>query len=83
VPDSTSIACGLLFPAAAVVSGNIFLQLTRSRGDKTPSLPSLIVLSESNLIQVSANVVRFSEIILPARTSPPTTASWDFLNTAT
>ena len=83
VPDSTSIACGLLFPAAAVVSGNIFLQLTRSRGDKTPSLPSLIVLSESNLIQVSANVVRFSETILPARTSPPTTASWDFLNTAT
>jgi hypothetical protein len=80
VPDSTSIACGLLFPAAAIVSSNIFLQLTRSRGDKTPSLPCLVVLSQSDLIQVSANVVRFSEIILPARTSPPTTASWDFLN---
>jgi hypothetical protein len=81
VPDSTSIACGLLFPAAAVVSDNIFLQLAQTRGSNTPNLPSLVVLSESDLIQVAANVVRFSEIILPARTSPPATASWDFLNT--
>jgi hypothetical protein len=82
VPDSTSIVCGLLFPAAAVVSGNFFLQLTQSRGGNTPNLPCLVVLAESDLIQVSANVVRFTETILPARTSPPTTASWDFLNTA-
>ena len=79
VPSQTTIACGLLFPTAAVVSGNIFVQL--QEGGKETLLPSLVVLSESSLIQVSANVGRWGELVLPARTSPPATASWDFLST--
>lgn len=79
VPNQTTIACGLFFPAAAVVSGNIFLQLQEGGGK--PLLSSLVVLSESSLIQASANAGRFGEQILPARTNPPATASWDFLNT--
>jgi hypothetical protein len=77
VPDVNSIACGILFPSAASISGNMFLQLG---GFEKSAKAALIAISQTGILQIGANVVRFEEFILPART-PPATTSWDFLNT--
>jgi hypothetical protein len=79
VPDATTVACAVMFPAGAVVSGNLLAQSVAAPAG-TPATPCLIVLSRSPAIMVGANVASFSELVIPQR-SPPSTAIWDFLNT--
>ena len=80
-PDSSTVACGLLLPAAAVVTGNLLMQLREARDEKTDTQYCLILLTESTSIMVSANVVRFREHILPARATQASTQTWEFLET--
>jgi hypothetical protein len=80
VPDATAVACALLFPVGAVVTGNLFAQL-RAAPDGGTALPSLIVVTESPAIMVSANVASYTEYIVPARASQAATTSWEFLET--
>jgi hypothetical protein len=79
VPDATTVACAVIFPAGAVVSGNLFAQSVAAPAG-TPTTPCLIVLSRSPAIMVGSNVASFTELVTPQR-SPPSTAIWDFLNT--
>jgi hypothetical protein len=80
VPDATTAACGMLFPAGAVVTGNIFAQLAAAPEGATATW-SLILITNSPAIMVSANVIGFFELVLPARTTQAATTSWEFLNT--
>ncbi len=80
VPDASIVACALLMPAGAVVSGNLFVQQTPA-GKKSTPLPCLIVLTDSPAIMVSANVASFFELIVPVRATQATTTSWEFLET--
>jgi hypothetical protein len=80
VPDATTAACGMLFPAGAVVTGNIFAQLAAAP-DGANATWSVILVTASPAIMVSANVIGFFELVLPARTTQAATTSWEFLNT--
>ena len=60
VPDATTVACALLFPAAAVVTGNLLAQLMPAPDGGT-TLPCLILVADTPAIMVSANMVSFSE----------------------
>jgi hypothetical protein len=80
VPDATTAACGMLFPAGAVVTGNLFAQLAAAP-EGANATGSLILVTNSPAIMVSANVISRSEQVLPARTTQAATTSWEFLNT--
>ena len=80
VPDATITACAIAFPTAAVVTGNLFAQLTLT-ATGAPGVPALTVMSASPASMVSANVASFTEIVLPQRSSAAATSTWDFLNT--
>jgi hypothetical protein len=80
VPDDTTVACALLAPYGAVVSGNIFVQLVVA-GKRARVMPCLAVVTASPAIAISANVVIFTDYIVPQRAAPAATGSWEFLNT--
>ena len=80
VPDATTPACGIAFPTAAVVTGNLFAQLALT-ATGAPGLPALTVMTSGPASMVSANVASFYELVAPARASTAQTTSWDFLNT--
>jgi hypothetical protein len=80
VPDATTTACGLAFPTAAVVTGNLFAQLQLT-ATGAPGLPALMVMTMGPAAMVSANLASFTELILPQRSSAAATSTWDFLNT--
>lgn len=80
VPTTSAVPCALLLPTVAIVTSNLFAQ-SEAQDDDGKAVPALIVFADEPLIQVSANVVRFNELVFPARTNPPPTASWEFLNT--
>ena len=82
VPDAATIACGVTFPAGAVVSGNLFAQLVAAPAGAV-GLPSLVVISRSPAIMVGSNLASFTEWVAPPRPLQPglATTSWDFLNT--
>ena len=84
VPDSQSAACGLLFPAGAVVTGNLFAQLALAPRELA-SVPCLVLIATLPAIMAGSNMVSFTELVAPgagnARPTQPATTSWDFLNT--
>jgi len=80
VPDATTVACALLFPAGAVVTGNLLAQLQPAPAGGA-TLPCLILLTDSPAIMVSANLVSFLEYIYPPRATSATTTTWEFLET--
>jgi hypothetical protein len=80
VPDATTTACGLLLPAAAVVTGNLFAQLQPAPDNSTP-VPSLFLGTTSPAIMVAANVIAASDLVLPLRSNAFPQTSWEFLNT--
>jgi hypothetical protein len=80
VPNATTVACALLFPAGAVVTGNLLAQLAAAPEGST-TLPSLIVLTDSPAIMVSANLATLTEYIFPARATSAAPTSWEFLET--
>jgi hypothetical protein len=80
VPDASTVACSLLGPVAAVVTGNMFWQKALPP-DGAAGQFSLIVLAGSTGIVAAGNVTVFAEYIAPARPAQASTATWDFLNT--
>jgi hypothetical protein len=80
VPDATTVACSLLAPVGAIVTGNFFWQLALPPARATGQF-SLILLTASPEIMVASNVIVFAELVLPARASPPNATGWDLLNT--
>jgi len=82
VPDATSVACGLLAPAGAVVTGNLFVQQELPATGAVGQF-GLILITASPAIMVASNVVIYAELILPARASQAATTTWEFLNTTT
>jgi hypothetical protein len=80
VPDATTVACGLLFPAGAVVTGNLLAQL-QVAPDRDTTLPCLILITNTPAIMVSANLASFTEYIFPPRATSAATTSWEFLET--
>jgi hypothetical protein len=80
VPDNTTAACGLLFPLGAVVTGNLFVQKALTT-DGAATEPCLILMTTSPAIDVSANVTTHGELVLPVRSTPAATTTWEFLNT--
>jgi hypothetical protein len=80
VPDASAIACGLLFPVSAVVTGNLFAQLAAApKGSTAQFCMSLITTSPA--IMVSANMTSFFELVLPPRARDLGVTTWEFLNT--
>jgi hypothetical protein len=80
VPDATTVACALMGPFAAVVTGNMFWQKAVQPDGATGEF-ALILLAGSTGIMASGNVTVFAELIAPARPAQASTATWDFLNT--
>jgi hypothetical protein len=80
VPDATIVACALMGPFAAVVTGNMFWQKA-VQPDGAQGEFALILLAGSTGIMASGNVTVFAELIAPARPAQASTATWDFLNT--
>jgi hypothetical protein len=80
-PDTATVACAVMLPLSAVVTGNLFVQLG-TRRDGGSAAPSLVVLTASPLIMVASNVVtQMGEYVRPLRTTTPA-PGWDFLNSA-
>jgi len=80
VPDASAIACGILFPVSAVVTGNLFAQLAAAPAGSTGQV-CMSLITTSPAIMVSANMTSFFELVLPPRTTRAPAAGWDFLNT--
>jgi hypothetical protein len=80
VPDATTVACALMGPFAAVVTGNMFWQKA-VHPDGAQGEFALILLAGSTGIIASGNVTVFAELIAPARPAQASTDTWDFLNT--
>ena len=80
VPDATTAACGVMFPAGLVLSGNLLAQQALAP-DGGVDTPCLVVISRSPAIMVSANLASFTEAIYLPRSTAAATGSWDFLNT--
>jgi hypothetical protein len=78
--DVRTIAAATLFPAAAAVTGNTFMQPAANAGNPAPAFLSFAQASAK--VEVMANVIVTASLILPARAGPPPSAtSWNFLNT--
>ncbi|HET7882636.1 MAG TPA: DUF6519 domain-containing protein [Acetobacteraceae bacterium] len=76
--DLRTAAAALLYPAAATVNGNMFVQ----RGGGDGRGPALLVLTEESAkVAVTGNVVHVSDLILPARGNAGLATNWNFLNT--
>jgi len=80
VPDASAIACGLLFPVNAVVTGNLFAQLAPAPY-RTKAQVCMSLITTSPAIMVSANMTSFFELVLPPRPRDIGINTWEFLNT--
>jgi hypothetical protein len=76
--DARTTAAGVLFPATAAVTGNLFIETGAEKG----SPPAFALVAERTAaIEVAANVSIASELIFPPRSTAAAATSWDFLNT--
>jgi len=76
--DVRTSAGAVLFPTAAAVTGNMFMQT----GDARAQAAAFVSLSEFTApVEVIGNVIVTTSLIVPARTGAAATTSWDFLNT--
>jgi hypothetical protein len=78
-PNLGTTAAAILFPTIAAVTGNVFIQgLTKS----DPIAPGFVMLAERiSAVEVMANAIFASAIILPERNATAPTPSWNFVNT--
>jgi hypothetical protein len=79
VPDTNTVACGLLLPAGAVVTGNLLVQL--GKPDYYRGAPCLFLATGSLAVSVASNVIVASAFVIPVAAAPTGVTIWQLLNT--
>jgi hypothetical protein len=76
--DASTVAGSILSPAAAAVTGNMFMQPQTLKS----TVPAFTLYADAETpFEVTGNVIRSASLIVPpSRANPPPTANWDFLN---
>jgi hypothetical protein len=81
VPDATTMAGAIMFPAGAVVSGNLLAQVAPAPQGQTP-VASLVLVTRSLAIEVASNMISFTTYVTPAPPTPTVPVPiWGLLNT--
>jgi hypothetical protein len=79
--DANSVAGAVFYPAAAAVTGNIFVQAPGGSVFGGAAIPAFEMLSMNDAhVEAMANVIVGRAQITPARTAPAPSPDWSFLN---
>jgi hypothetical protein len=81
VPTAKFFGCALLFPATALVSGNLLVQLADLRQLVKGDVPCLLLIADTPAIMVGANVASLTSFVFPFAPAPTGVTTWQLLNT--